>query len=52
MGCSRVKLTVITSGGSHLVIFEVSEEAMVEDSSLMHSSMRVLLARLGHSTAS
>ncbi len=50
MGCLWVRLTVITSGGSHSVVFEVCEGAVVDAARVMRSSMHVLLALLGHST--
>ncbi len=45
-------LTIITSGISHSDVFEVEEEAVADAARVMRSSIRVLLALLGHSTVS
>ncbi len=52
IGCSRVILTVTTSGSSHSEVFEVGEEAVADPARVMRSSRRILLPLLGHSMVS
>ncbi len=52
IGCSRVILTVTTSGNSHSDAFEVTDEAVVDPARVICSSRHVLLPLLGHSAVS
>ncbi len=52
MGCSRVMLTVTTSGVSHSKTFEVAVGAVADSERVIRSSSCVLLPLLGHSVVS